>query len=160
MMHRQASFFAAALSTFGRDLDDYATFRFPSVDGAFDDAMVGGGTYVAALNDRKVVADAIKLMLSPKWGRVELATNSGLNGWLVPNLRFKEARHTDDLVRSWLVAGHQALASGQFRFDASDTMPTQVGAGTFWSAIVDLVAGLKTIPQVLAEIDASWPMGP
>jgi hypothetical protein len=48
-------------------------------------------------------------------------------------------------------------ATDQFRFDASDTMPHAVGAGSFWSGIVDLVSGAKTIPQVLSDIDASWP---
>ena len=43
------------------------------------------------------------------------------------------------------------------RFDASDLMPPEVGAGTFWSAMVDYVSGAVTLEEALQEIDASWP---
>jgi alpha-glucoside transport system substrate-binding protein len=44
-----------------------------------------------------------------------------------------------------------------YRQDASDLMPPEVGAGSFWAGMVDLISGFKFIPQVLADIDASWP---
>ena len=43
-----------------------------------------------------------------------------------------------------------------FRFDASDLMPAQVGAGTFWTGIVDWVGG-KSLDAVLSDIQRSWP---
>jgi len=45
-----------------------------------------------------------------------------------------------------------------FRFDASDTMPAEVGAGSFWAAMIDWVAadGADT-EGVFARIEASWP---
>ena len=36
-------------------------------------------------------------------------------------------------------------------------MPPQIGAGEFWFGITDLANGVRTIPQVLATIDAAWP---
>jgi alpha-glucoside transport system substrate-binding protein len=45
-----------------------------------------------------------------------------------------------------------------FRFDASDTMPAEVGAGTFWSGMIDWVASDGTnTADVFAGIEASWP---
>ncbi len=43
------------------------------------------------------------------------------------------------------------------RFDASDLMPPEVGAGTFWSSMVDYVTGAVDLDTALQEIDDSWP---
>jgi alpha-glucoside transport system substrate-binding protein len=43
-----------------------------------------------------------------------------------------------------------------FRFDGSDLMPGAVGAGTFWTGMVDYSGG-KSAEEVAATIDASWP---
>ena len=43
------------------------------------------------------------------------------------------------------------------RFDASDLMPGEVGAGTFWSEMVNWFASNKSTDQVLADIeDVVW----
>ena len=42
------------------------------------------------------------------------------------------------------------------RFDGSDLMPGAVGTGTFWSGVVDYVAGTP-VDKVLDDIEASWP---
>ncbi|MNV86914.1 hypothetical protein D3C71_1809860 [compost metagenome] len=43
------------------------------------------------------------------------------------------------------------------RFDGSDLMPGEVGAGTFWKAMTDLVSGSVTLDEAMKEIDDSWP---
>jgi alpha-glucoside transport system substrate-binding protein len=42
------------------------------------------------------------------------------------------------------------------RFDGSDLMPGAVGAGTFWTGIVDYMSG-DDLDSVLQRIDQSWP---
>ena len=44
-----------------------------------------------------------------------------------------------------------------FRFDGSDLMPGEVGAGSFWTGMTSWVSGAADLETVLAEIDASWP---
>ena len=44
-----------------------------------------------------------------------------------------------------------------FRFDGSDMMPGEVGAGSFWTGMTDYVSGSADLDTVLQEIDASWP---
>ena len=44
-----------------------------------------------------------------------------------------------------------------FRFDGSDLMPGEVGAGSFWKGMTDWVSGAADLDTVLGEIDASWP---
>ncbi|MEA3350569.1 MAG: ABC transporter substrate-binding protein, partial [Chloroflexota bacterium] len=45
------------------------------------------------------------------------------------------------------------------RFDGSDLMPGEVGAGSFWTGMTDYFSGTADADTVLAEIDASWPAG-
>lgn len=154
MMHKQASFFAAFLADAGADLGDFATFPFPSVDPAFADAQMGAAVYVAATNEIAEVRQLVRFMLSQRFGRAALAATGG---WLLPNVRFDEARYPDGLARSWAELVEGALSADLFRFDASDLMPPPVGSGAFWAGIVDLVAGAEAIPQILVNIDAAWP---
>lgn len=154
MMHKQASFFGAFIGDFGYDIADFATFRFPSVNPEFADTVMGGGSYIAAATDSHDVRALVRFITSHRFGRAVIADASG---WVLPNLRFDTDRYADDLTRSWAVDANAAIAAGQFRFDASDLMPPEVGSGTFFTGIVDLVAGIKTIPEVLIDIDASWP---
>ena len=52
--------------------------------------------------------------------------------------------------------GDILLNATTFRFDGSDLMPGSVGAGTFWTGMVDFVNGASAA-DVAAKIDASWP---
>ena len=44
-----------------------------------------------------------------------------------------------------------------FRFDGSDLMPGEVGAGSFWTGMTDYVSGAADLDTILNDIDASWP---
>jgi alpha-glucoside transport system substrate-binding protein len=44
-----------------------------------------------------------------------------------------------------------------FRFDGSDLMPGEVGAGSFWTGMTDYISGAADLDTVVGEIDASWP---
>ena len=47
-----------------------------------------------------------------------------------------------------------------FGFDASDLMPADVGAGTFWTGMIDWVAANgENTEAVFQEIEDSWPSG-
>jgi alpha-glucoside transport system substrate-binding protein len=51
--------------------------------------------------------------------------------------------------------GEILLNATTFRFDASDLMPGGVGAGTFWTGMVDYTGG-KPAEEVASEIQKSW----
>lgn len=157
LMHRQGTFFRVALDMFGVDPAEFATFRFPSVNAAYGDATMGGANYVAATNDGAAVSKVMRFVLGSRFGREAIAPDAAATGWLLPNTRFDTRRYTDPQVQAWADQLHTAIEAGMFRADASDLMPPDVGAGTFWFGIVDLVSGAATIPEVLTTIDASWP---
>ncbi len=47
------------------------------------------------------------------------------------------------------------LNATTFRFDGSDLMPGGVGAGSFWTGMVDYAGG-KDAAEVAGEIQQSW----
>jgi alpha-glucoside transport system substrate-binding protein len=154
LMHKQGTFFRFAIEESGFDLADFATFHFPAVNPAYADRAMGGGSFVAAISDRPEVVQMLTYILSPDFGTDTLADV----GWIMPHSGFDTGHYSDPLVQQWGEIVQDAILAGQFRFDASDLMPPDVGSGTFWTGITELVDGLKTIPQVLADIDASWPL--
>lgn len=48
------------------------------------------------------------------------------------------------------------LGATTFRFDGSDLMPGGVGAGSFWTGMVDYASGTKTADETAAAIQQSW----
>lgn len=152
-MHKQASFFGAAITDFGYDLEDFSTFKFPSLSTEFSDSALGAGAYVAALNKRLVVRLLVRFMVNQRFGRTALADV----GWIMPNVKFKLKHYGDELTRSFAEVVRDAIKAGQFRFDASDLMPPEVGTAEFWFGMRDLLDGVRTIPQVLQDIDDAWP---
>jgi alpha-glucoside transport system substrate-binding protein len=155
LMHKQGGFFAAIIQGGGFDLEEFSAFKFPAVNTEFGDSALGGGVYVAALNERKEVRKLVRFMLSQRFGRAAIAE---LGGWLLPNVRFDLNRYGNDLTRSFAEIVQDSINAGQYRLDASDLMPPVVGAGEFWLGIRDLVDGVRFLPGVLADIDAAWPI--
>jgi alpha-glucoside transport system substrate-binding protein len=51
--------------------------------------------------------------------------------------------------------GQILLQATTFRFDGSDLMPGAVGAGSFWTGMVDFVGG-KSAQDVADAIQKSW----
>ena len=66
---------------------------------------------------------------------------------------------TPDMYGVDLEAGIAQLVveATSFRFDASDLMPGEVGAGSFWEHITSYVAGSEDLDTALKAIDATWP---
>ena len=65
-----------------------------------------------------------------------------------------------DLGAADLVVAYdfRRYAADTARFDASDLMPSAVGAGSFWTGMVEYMAqGPDAVQGVLDEIEASWP---
>ena len=51
--------------------------------------------------------------------------------------------------------GDILVNASTFRFDGSDLMPGKIGAGAFWTGMIDLVGG-KPAADVAADIQKSW----
>ena len=50
-----------------------------------------------------------------------------------------------------------AYDSTAFLFDGSDSMPAEVGAGTFWREMTNWINGDTDLETALNNIEESWP---
>jgi alpha-glucoside transport system substrate-binding protein len=151
-MHRQASFYGNQFpegTTKGPD-GQVNTFFFPVAKAGDPKPMLGGGELITAFSDKPEVAFVAKYLTSADYANHRLAEGN----WLTPNTKADISLLTDPLEQQFA----QFLSkSDVFRFDGSDLMPGAVGAGTFWTDMVEWVTGGKSTADALKDIDQSWP---
>ena len=151
-MHRQASFFGAFLpdgTTTGPD-GDINTFYFPAVDES-SKPVLGAGTLAAAFRDAPEVWAVMDYLGSAEFANARIEAQGG---------GFLSAVSGQDLnLYSPFEQGLVEILSSAtvVRFDASDLMPTAVGAGQFWTSATDLVTGAVTPEEATQAIQDAWP---
>ena len=159
LMHRQASFFSAFIpegTAFGPDGVD--VFYFPQADDTRP--ILAAGTLAGAFSNRAEVWTVMEYLGTPEYANARQTAqkeNKGggdaLSGFLSA-VNGADASLYAPLEASML----EVLATGEIaRFDASDLMPADVGAGTFWSEGTSFVNGDIDAETATANIDASWP---
>jgi len=160
-MHRQASFFAGFFpegTAFADEANPDAVdiFYFPDING--DRPALTAGTYAAAFNEDPATMAVLNYMATPDYAqlRQEVQTrelDGGLSGFL------SAAQGQDPGVYQPLEQGFLEILNNSelSRFDASDLMPSAVGAGTFWSEGTSLVNGDVDAETAATRINDSWP---
>lgn len=149
-MHKQGNFITSFFPEGVTPGVDYSFFYFPPVDEAYGKPFLVAGDIMAMFNDRPEVRALMEYFTLPQ----------SAGGWLESGGAL--AAHqtaTPDMYGQDLERGIAELASQatSFRFDGSDLMPGEVGAGSFWKGMTDYVSGAADLDTVVAEIDASWP---
>ena len=160
-MHRQASFIVgfwpeAAQGGAGTET---TVFPFPSIDASLPKAALGAGDMFGVFNDRDATAEVVKYMLSPD-SFTAIATNKGGHGSTRISAHTGFDTSLYDKAITQVLAGvlNDALSANAFRFDASDLMPPEVGAGSFWKEMTNLaVEGPGYIDTALSNVENSWP---
>ncbi|MFC4553654.1 ABC transporter substrate-binding protein [Georgenia faecalis] len=152
-LHRQASFYEAQWPE-GTDVSpEGEAFAFPLPGMTADDRpLLVAGEFVGAFNDREATQAVQTFMSSAEWAntRVEIGGVTSANLGVDPELA------TSDVLRQAIELFQDESAT--VRFDGSDLMPSEVGAGAFWTGMVDWINGADT-DTVLTQIDAAWPAG-
>lgn len=148
-MHRQASFIPSFFpegTEMGVDAD---FFYFPAYAGKdLGSPVLGAGTLFAITNDSPEAHALIDFLKSPIAHEVWMAQS----GFLTPHKGVNTDAYANNTLKG---LGEILLGATTFRFDGSDLMPGAVGAGSFWTGMVDYVGG-KPADQVTSEIQASW----
>ena len=148
-MHRQASFIPNFFPE-GYEMGvDVNYFYLPPIGDDFGKPVLGSGNLISMGNDTPAVREVVKFMLTPESIEAEIKAGNALAAMKgVPLDWYPDATK----------AGFaEILANADtFRFDGSDLMPGEVGAGSFWTGMVDFVNG-DDLGTVLQAIDASWP---
>jgi len=148
-MHRQASFIPSFFpegTEMGTDAD---FFYFPSYSGKdLGSPVLGAGTLFAITQDSKGTRALIDYLKTPQAHEIWMARA----GFLTPHKGVDVAKYANDSLRG---QGEILLNATTFRFDGSDLMPGAVGAGSFWTGMVDYAGG-KPATEVADEIQKSW----
>jgi alpha-glucoside transport system substrate-binding protein len=156
-LHRQATFIIGA-APFPADAEagvDYDWFPLPPID---QEGTLYAGEFavIGTAGNREEVIDFVQQFAGeaiqcaqgadPASSRISANINVGPDCYANQILADSAAILTD------------AIANDTGRFDASDLMPGEVGAGSFWTGMVQYMQeGPESLSSVLEEIESSWP---
>jgi alpha-glucoside transport system substrate-binding protein len=149
-MHHQASFiptFFPEGTKVGQDADFFYMPAYAGKD--LGKPVLGAGTLAFILKDSEAARAFIAWLETPIAHEVWMAQS----GFLTPFKGANPDTYGSDVLKK---QGQILLNATTFRFDGSDLMPGAVGAGTFWTGMVDYVGG-KSAQEVADAIEASWP---
>ncbi|MEO0755428.1 MAG: ABC transporter substrate-binding protein [Cyanobacteria bacterium J06648_16] len=148
-LHRQANFIASFFPenvVLGEDVD---VFLLPGIDESFGTPVLVAGDVFGMFNDTPEARELMAYLASPTPHEIW----AELGGFLSPHQEVSLEIYPDPVSKKQAEFLTQAET---IRFDGSDMMPGVVGTGTFWSGVVDYVAGTPA-EQVLDSIESSWP---
>ena len=148
-MHRQASFIPAFFpegTVVGEDAD---FFYFPAyAEADLGAPVLGAGTVWAITNDSPGAHALIEYLETPEAHEIWMARK----GFLTPHKGVDSSVFSDPTLAKM---NEILLGATTFRFDGSDLMPGGVGAGSFWTGMVDYAGGADAA-EVAGAIQDSW----
>ncbi len=150
-LHRQASFIASFFPEGTVAGEDYDFFYMPAYESKdLGRPVLGSGTIATIAKDSPAARAFMEFLETPLAHEIWMAA---------PNSAFLSAHkgantelYSSDALRA---QGEILLNATTFRFDGSDLMPGPIGAGAFWTGMVDLVNG-KTPQEVGDQIQRAW----
>ncbi|WP_191601475.1 ABC transporter substrate-binding protein [Marinomonas algicola] len=148
-MHRQASFIPAFFpegTELGLDADFFYMPSYASKD--LGNPVLGAGTLVSITNDSKGAHAFVDFIRSPIAHELWMAQT----GFISAHLKANPELYSSDAAKK---QGEILRYATTFRFDASDLMPGKIGAGAFWTGMVDYTGG-KDSKEVATSIQKSW----
>jgi alpha-glucoside transport system substrate-binding protein len=149
-LHHQASFIPSFFpegTQLGTDADFFYMPAYAGKD--LGKPVLGAGTLAMITKDTEASRAFIEWLKTPIAHEIWMAGS----GFLTPFKSANTEAYANDALKK---QGEILLNATTFRFDGSDLMPGAVGAGTFWTGMVDYVGG-KSAEEVAATIEASWP---
>lgn len=148
-MHRQASFIPSFFpegTVVGEDAD---FFYFPAYAGKdLGQPVLGAGTVFVVTQDSPAAQAFIDFLTTPIAHEIWMAQS----GFLTPNKAVNTEVYGDPTLKKM---GDILLNATTFRFDGSDLMPGAIGAGAFWTGMVDYSGG-KDAAAVASDIQKTW----
>lgn len=150
-LHRQASFIPSFFPEGSVAGQDYNFFYFPAYASKdLGKPVLGSGNLAAITKDSPAARAFIDFLKTPIAHEIWMAQPNGsfLSANKGVNTEVYNSQANKDL-------GQILLNATTFRFDGSDLMPGPIGAGAFWTGMVDFVNG-KSAQEVADQIQAAW----
>ena len=152
-LHRQASFINAFFPEGTEAGVDYDWFPLPPID---QEGTLFAGELAVVFRDAPEVRDFLNEFMGE-----EIQCEMGgiaASSRISPNVNVGPDCYANSILADASEVLTGALETGTGRFDASDLMPTEVGAGSFWTGMVNYMRqGPDSLDKVLGDIEASWP---
>ncbi len=148
-MHHQASFIPAFFPDGTKVGTDADFFYMPAyADKDLGKPVLGAGTVWGITKDSPGARALIKFLETPIAHEIWMAQK----GFLTPYKAVNTEVFGDPTLKKM---NDILLGATTFRFDGSDLMPGAVGAGSFWTGMVDYTGG-KSAKDVADAIQKSW----
>ena len=148
-MHRQASFIPAFFPDGTKLGEDADFFYFPAyAEKDLGSPVLGAGTLLAITNDSPAAQAFMDFLKTPVAHEIMMAQGAFLTPLKSANLE----TYPDESTKK---QGEILTSATTFRFDGSDLMPGKIGAGAFWTGMVDYAGG-KAAEDVAAGIQKEW----
>jgi alpha-glucoside transport system substrate-binding protein len=149
-LHHQASFIPSFFPEGTKVGEDADFFYMPPYASKADlgNPVLGAGTLAMIAKDSPAARAFIEFLKTPIAHEVWMAQSSFLTPFKGAN---KETYANPPMAKQ----GDILLNATTFRFDGSDLMPGKIGAGAFWTGMVDYSGG-KPAADVAADIQKAW----
>jgi alpha-glucoside transport system substrate-binding protein len=151
-LHRQASFIPAFFPQGTVAGEDYNFFYFPPYASKpeLGRPVLGSGNLAVITKDSPAARALMDFLRTPIAHEIWMAQPNGsfLSAHKDANPEVYNSQANKDL-------GQILLNATTFRFDGSDLMPGPIGAGAFWTGMVDYVNG-KSAQETADQIQAAW----
>ncbi|CAK4074784.1 ABC transporter substrate-binding protein [Vibrio sp. 16] len=148
-MHRQASFIPSFFpegTQLGADVD---FFYFPAYESKpLGKPVLGAGTMWSITKDSPAARAFMEFLQSPIAHEIWMAQS----GFLTPHKGANVDAYGNETLKK---QGEILLQATTFRFDGSDLMPGKIGAGAFWTGMVDYSGG-KSAQDVANDVQTTW----
>jgi alpha-glucoside transport system substrate-binding protein len=149
-LHHQASFIPSFFPEGTKVGEDADFFYMPTYAAKADlgKPVLGAGTLFTISKDSKASRAFVEFLKLPLAHELWMADG----GFLTPLKSANPAAYANDAARK---QGEIMATASTFRFDGSDLMPGKIGAGAFWTGMVDFVGG-KSSAEVAEGIQKAW----
>ena len=148
-LQKQANFISTYFPkrlVLGEDVDFFPT---PVINPEYGSALLVAGDIFSMLNDTPEARQFMAYMATPT--PHEIWAKQG--GFLSANKQVDPNAYPDEISKKQA----KLLTTAEIvQFDGSDSMPGAVGTGTFWSGMMDFVAG-QSAKEVTDKIEYYWP---
>jgi alpha-glucoside transport system substrate-binding protein len=149
-LHKQGNFITSFFPEGVEAGVDYDFFYLPPIDEEYGKPYLVAGDIMAMFNDRPEVKAVMEYFTKGESIKSWLAAGGALSPHNDASLDW----YGDDVERGVAELVREATS---VRFDGSDLMPGEVGAGSFWKGMTDYFSGTVDLDTALSEIDSAWP---
>jgi len=148
-LHKQGNFITSFFPAEAKAGEDYDFFYFPPIDEQYGKPVLVAGDIMAAFSDRPEVRAVMQYFTTFESVRSWVAAGGAIS----PHIDTDLAAYGNDIERG---VAEIILNADSVRFDGSDLMPGEVGAGSFWKGMTDWVSGSVELDEALEEIQKGW----